>query len=129
MSLLSINTKQLNKLSLKEVKLPAPKERELEPLEVGIINPEPIIVKPIELIKEIKDNENEYNRLRERIKANRERIKQYENEIATNLTDINALENTFTEVAKRCEFKWYVPKFITEPPEALKIKELLYWLS
>jgi hypothetical protein len=29
MSLLSINTNQLNKLSLKEIKLPAPKEREL----------------------------------------------------------------------------------------------------
>ena len=33
MSLISINIKQLNKLSLKEVKLPAPKERELKPLE------------------------------------------------------------------------------------------------
>ena len=31
MSLLSINTNQLNKLSLKEVRLPAPKERELQP--------------------------------------------------------------------------------------------------
>ena len=33
MSLLSINTNQLNKLLLKEVKLPAPKERELKTLE------------------------------------------------------------------------------------------------
>lgn len=33
MSLLSININQYSKLSLKEVKLPAPKERELKPLE------------------------------------------------------------------------------------------------
>ena len=31
MSLLSINTNQLNKLTLKKVTLPAPKERELKP--------------------------------------------------------------------------------------------------
>jgi len=34
MSLLSININQYSKLSLKEVRLPAPKERELKPLEV-----------------------------------------------------------------------------------------------
>ena len=33
MCLLAVNKNQLNKLSLKEVKLPAPKERELKPLE------------------------------------------------------------------------------------------------
>ena len=33
MSLLSININQYSKLSLKEVRLPAPKERELKPLE------------------------------------------------------------------------------------------------
>jgi hypothetical protein len=33
MSLLSININQYSKLSLKEVTLPAPKERELKPLE------------------------------------------------------------------------------------------------
>jgi len=51
MSLLSINTKQLNKLSLKEVKLPAPKERELKPLEA------------IQIEKPLTDKEIFYNKL------------------------------------------------------------------
>lgn len=51
MSLLSINTKQLNKLSLKEVRLPAPKNRELKPLEA------------IQIEKPLTDKEIFYNRL------------------------------------------------------------------
>ena len=51
MSLLSINTNQLNKLSLKEVTLPAPKERELKPLEA------------IQVLKPITPEEAFYNKL------------------------------------------------------------------
>lgn len=51
MSLLSINIKQLNKLSLKEVRLPAPKERELKPLEA------------IHIQKPLTTKETFYNRL------------------------------------------------------------------
>ena len=51
MSLLSININQYSKLSLKEVKLPAPKERELKPLEA------------IQVLKPITEEDAFYNRL------------------------------------------------------------------
>ena len=51
MSLLSININQYSKLSLKEVKLPAPKERELQPF------------KAIQVLKPITAEETFYNKL------------------------------------------------------------------
>jgi hypothetical protein len=75
------------------------------------------------------DLDNEINGLTERIEANRERIKQYKNESVRNEGEIRDMENTFKETAERCEFKWFVPKFIAEPTKGEKIKELLYWLS
>ena len=51
MSLLSINTNQYSKLSLKEVRLRAPKERELKPLEA------------IQVKKPLTAEETFYNRL------------------------------------------------------------------
>jgi len=51
MSLLSININQYSKLSLKEVTLPAPKERELQPF------------KAIQVLKPITAEETFYNKL------------------------------------------------------------------
>lgn len=63
-------------------------------------------------------NGNENERI-ETLRARRETLR----------AECEALESTFVQAAKRCCVKWYSPAYITEPHEAIKLRELKYWTS
>jgi hypothetical protein len=39
------------------------------------------------------------------------------------------LESTFIQASKRCNVKWYAPRYITEPHHSNRLRELMYWTS
>ena len=71
----------------------------------------------------IKDSEHE------RIEAVRARINETEREIERTEIQCRDLEQTFIQAAKGCQLKWYAPKYIREPSEAQKLKQLIYWTT
>lgn len=79
--------------------------------------------------EDFKNLQNRINEFRERIQTNTNKINQYNREVNELESECKDLENTFIQASKRCEVKWYAPKFINEPPKANRLRELIYWTS
>lgn len=71
---------------------------------------------------QLNEYENRYTELRKR-------IAKYKLEITRNEAQIRDLGTAFIQASKGCSVKWYAPKYINEPKEHERLKDLIYWTS
>jgi hypothetical protein len=75
------------------------------------------------------ESHNERDQENERIEELRIRIEEVRGAIERAQMECKDLESTFVQAAKRCKVKWYANSWVREPPEANRLRELIYWTS
>lgn len=110
---------------------------QLSPAEMlDFVNKKPYTQKP-EPVEKIKTPQRKKQEIKEptkakeddRIKEVRKRNSELRKEIARVELECKNLESTFIQASKRCSVKWYAPKWVKQPHQVNKLRQLIYWTS